>query len=312
MEEVAPFVGDSGICPTSDTGRAQIIRDLNIGCYNLHKRLDSEGTLFEWYVPVNEGCFALPQDCREARQIGINGIPMRQRSEFYIGKVATGSIEGCCAPYECRDLGDFYIPQYLPKRRGIRIALVATDDGDAGKQVTIEVTNEYGQPVKETLTLLANQQPAIMQSVAYDVTFFKKPRTFGNVSLQLHYDDGQRFYFASYLPTTEEGLFRRKQLPQRFWGCNIVRILGKTRYVPIRSEDDILPINDILALGDLVAAVSAWRRRDKAEYSELMLSALEEAKAQMRDADSASNVKQINVRTYSGNPSLAGNVKRWA
>jgi len=309
---VAPKVLDSGVSVCSEEGRRIVVENMNLACQDMHRRLDSEGTLFEWYSDANQGCFALPQECREARQIGINGLPLRQRSEFYIGKVATGQCFDGCGVWECRDLGDFYIPQYLPKRRGIRIALVAFDDADAGKVVVIEVTNEHGVPVKEELTLVGGGNPVIMTSVAYDVTYFKKPKTQGVVSLQLHYDDGQRFYFCNYNPDTEEGLFRRKQLPQRFWGCNIVRILGKTRYVQITSEDQIVPYNDPLAVGDACAAIAAWRRNDTEQYTVLMTSALEKLKAQMRDADSASNVKQITVRTNFGNPSFAGNHRRWS
>jgi hypothetical protein len=312
FEDIAPMVLDSGVCATTDTGRATILKFLDLSCFNLHKRLDSEGTLMEWYVPVQNGCFALPQECREARQIGINGIPLRQRSEFYIGKVITGCREGGCAPWECRDLGDFYLPEYLPKQRGIRIALVAMDGGDAGKEVVVQVTNEYGQPVKETLTLRAEQEPVIMDSVAYDVTYFKKPKTVGNVRLQLHYDDGQRLYFANYHPDTEEGLFRRKQLPRCHWGCQVARIIGKVRYIQITQEDQIIPYNDPIAVGFACAATAAWRRRDTAAYAENMLLALQELKKQMEDGSSPANVRQINVRTYAGNPSLAGNFKRWS
>lgn len=301
---IAPFVRDSGVCPETEAGIVEMLRYLDVTCFNLHKRLDSEGTLFEWYVDVNQGCFALPQECREARQIGINGLPLKQRSEFYIGKVASGTFEGCCGPWECRDLGDFYIPQYLPKARGIRIALVAFDDADAGKEVVVEVRNEYGVTVRETLTLLPQQQAAVMNAVAFDVTFFKKPKTVDSVSLQLQYDDGQRFLFCNYHPTTEEGLFRRKQFPQRFWGCNIARILGKTRYVRITEADQVIPYNDPMALGMAVAATSAFFRRDHDDYAAKMILALQELKKQMEDGDSAGNVKQITVISGMNQPSL--------
>lgn len=306
------MVLDSGVCPTTEEGIKVILDFLDKACFALHKRLDSEGTLFEWYAPVEDNCFALPQDCREARQIGINGLPLQQRSEFYIGKVASGGNYGGCAPFECRDLGDFYIPKYLPKTRGIRIALVATADEDAGKQVTIEVTNEHGTPVRETLTLVKDSLPAVMDSVAQDVTFFKKDKTTGPVLLQLKYDDGQRFNFCSYLPETEEGLFRRKELPRMFWGCNIVRILGKTRYVKVDSVNQVIPYNDPLALMAACSAIAALRRRDLEQYTKWMNQALEELKAQMRDADSAGNVKQVTFRSNFNNPSLAGNYKNWA
>lgn len=304
------MVRDSGVCPTTDEGKAEILRFLNLSCFNLHKRLDSEGVLGEWYSDVQEGCFALSQECREARQIGINGLPLQQRSQFYIGKIATGAFEGC-GVYECRDLGDFYLPRYLPKVRGIRIALVATDDADAGKEVVLEIRNEYGVPVKQVLTLLPNQAPAIMDEVAYDVTFFKKPKTAGVVMLQLHYDDGQRFHFANYHPDTEEGLFRRKQLPTRFWGCNVVRIIGKFRFVKITDENQIIPYNDPIAIGFACSATAAWRRRDTETYFRDMLAAINEVKSQMQDGDSAGNVKQIKVRTNFGNASQAGGRRCW-
>lgn len=312
LPQIAPMVKDTGVCLTDPEGLAEALEFLDMSCRQLHQRLDSEGTLFEWYVPVYSGCFALPQDCRQVRQISINGVPARQRSEWYIGKIAAGSgVEGCCAPYECRDLGDFYIPQYLPKRDGIRIALIATEEADAGKQVIVEVTDRTGTPKRETLTLLANGQPATMAAVAYDVTYFFKPKTLGNVSLQLQYDDGQRFYFADYLPDTQEGLFRRKQFPQRWAGCNIARIFGKTRYVKIDSEDQILPYNDPIAVGWACSAIAAWRRREGPTYSEHMQLALESLKAQMLDADSAGAVKQMNIRTNFANGSWAGGCRNW-
>lgn len=308
---VASQVLDSGVCATSDTGKATIIRTLDLACDDLHKRLDAEGTLFEWYVPVTNGCFALPQECREARQIGVNGLPARQRSEFYIGKIYSGGCGEGCSAFECRDLGDFYIPQYLPKRKGIRIALVAHEDADAGKTAVVEILNEYGQPQRQTLTLLADQAPAIMDSMAYDVTFFKKQKTVGPVSLQLHYDDGQRFNFCQYLPKTQEGLFRRKQMPQRFCGCSIARILGKMRYFPITAEDEIMPFNDRIGMRWACAAIAAQERRDDETYNRLMLQALGAIKKQMEDADSASNVKQVLVRTNFANPSQAGGGRGW-
>lgn len=305
FSSIAPMVRDGGVCPDTEEGKTEILDFLDLACFEVHKRLDSEGTLFEWYSDVQQGCFALPQECREARQIGINGLPLLQRSQFYIGKIATGGgFEGDCGPWECRDLGDFYIPQYLPKVNGIRIALVALDNADAGKEVVVEVTNQYGTPVKQTLTLLADGAPVVMDEVAFDVTYFKKPKTYGSVSLQVQYDNGQRFIFCQYHPDTEEGLFRRKQLPQRFWGCNIVRILGKTRYVNITDPEQIVPYNDRIAIGWACSATAAWRRRDYETFAKHINAALECLRQQMKDGDSPSNVRQIKVITGLSQPSL--------
>lgn len=307
------MVGDSGVCVTNPEGRQRALEHIDLGCDQLLKRLDVEGAMFDWYVPVQQNCIALPQDCLEARQIVLNGVPLTQRDQWYLGKVCNGyySARCGCGPAECVDQGDFYIPQPLPKQRGIRIALVALNNGDAGKQCTVQVLDEYGQLQRQTLTLLADQEPVIMDSVAYDVTFFLKPKTIGPVALQLHYDNGMRMRFCEYLPHTEEGLFRRKVIPSRFYGCNIARVVGKLRYDRITDETQIMPINDRVGMGYAVAAISAWNRGDTKAYSENMLLALNEIKKQMENSDSASNVRQVVMRTNSANPSQAGGGRWW-
>lgn len=296
---VAKFVGDSGVCYTNTEGKQRTIEHIDLATEDILKRLDISGAMFNWYVPVCQNCIALPQDCLEARQVVMNGVPLTQRDQWYLGKVCNGyAARGSgCGPAECIDLGDFYIPHPLPKQRGIRIALVALNDADAGKVCTVQVIDEHGQLQRQDLTLLADQEPVIMDSVAYDVTFFLKPKTLGPVALQLHYDNGQRIQFCEYMPHTEEGLFRRKSIPNRFHGCNIVRVLGKIRYDRITDENQIIPINDRVALGFGVAAISAWQRGDLKAYGENMLFALNELKKQMENSDSASNVRQVKVVT---------------
>lgn len=308
---VQKMVGDSGVCATNPEGRALTIQHIDLACDQLMKRLDSEGMMFNWYIPVCNRCIALPQDCREARQIVLNGVPLIQRDQWYLGKVCSGSGWNGCGPAECLDLGDFYIPHPLPKQRGIRIALVALSNADAGTECEVQVLNEYGQPVKEMITLLDNQAPAVMESVAYDVTFFLKPKTLGSVALQLHYDNGQRLQWCEYLPHTEEGLFRRKSIPSRCSGCNIARVVGKLRYDRITDENQIMPINDRVGMGYAVAAISAWNRGDTGAYNENMLLALNEIKKQMEDGDSAANVRQVKFRTDFANPSQAGGGRCW-
>lgn len=312
MDDLALMTSDSGIGGCSAQGRAEILHDLDLNIRALVKRIDFEGLLSDFYVPVKDGCIALPQEIREARYFVLNGEPLRQRDEWYIGKVGNNQFNGGCSAAECLDLGDFYIPHPLPKARGIRIALVAMNDADAGKVCTVQVLDEYGTPVQQDLTLLGSQQPAIMDSAAFDVTFFQKPKTVGNVSLQLHYDNGQRFYHCHYLPETEEGLFRRKAIPRRFHGCNIAKVKGKLRYIPIRSEDQVIPFNDVIALGFGQKAIAAWRRGDLEQYNALLAMAINELRKQMEDADSARNVRQVVLLTQSGTPSQASNRRCWS
>jgi hypothetical protein len=150
-----------------------------------------------------------------------------------------------------------------------------------------------------------------MNAAAYDVTFFWKPKTVNSVLLQLQYDDGQRFNFCRYDAETEEGLFRRKALPRRFNGCNIAKIKGKLRYVRITHEDQICPFNDRLAMGDAVAAIAAWRRKDSGARDDLLAHAINELQKQMQVGSSPRNVRQVTFLVQGANPSQAGNARCW-
>lgn len=294
LEAIAPNVDDAGVCATTAEGKRRIIAALDLALDALMKRIDTEGALWTWMVPVTGGCFALPEDCLEARQVFINGAATIQRDKWFQGRLARG-MRDCGLPCinEVRDLGDFTTPQPLPPFRPIRVALVAEQDADAGVVATVEVVNEYGERKKEQLTLLANQEPVIMESPAYEISFFGKPKTSGPVKLYLSYDNGARYYLCEYSPNTRVGLFRRKKLPQRHCGCMQVHIFGKRRYDRITAETDLIPICDRVALSFAVSAIADMRKRDLEGYNANLTFAMNELWKGLENADSASNVAPI-------------------
>jgi hypothetical protein len=295
LDDIAPNVGDAGVCITNNPeGKEEAIRALDLALDALMKRIDTEGGLFMWMVPVTGGCFSLPEDCLEARQVFVNGAATIQRDKWFQGRLARG-MRDCglpCLP-EIRDLGDFPTPQPFPAIRPIRWAFTAEQDADAGKVITAEVLNEYGERKKESLTLLGDQQPVIMESPAYEPTFFGKPKTSGPVKSFLSYDNGARYYLCEYSPNTRVGLFRRKKLPQRLCGCAQVHIFGKRRYDRITAETDLIPICDRIALSWAVSAISSLRKRDDTGYQSNMILALNELWKGLENADSASNVAPV-------------------
>ncbi len=314
LEDIAPNVSDAGVCITTASGKAQAIRALDLALDALMKRIDTEGGLFTWMVPVVSGCFALPEDCLEARQIFINGASAIQRDKWFQGRLARG-MRDCGMPCgnEVRDLGDFPTPQPLPPFRPIRVALVAEQDADAGAVCTVEVLNEYGERKKEQLTLIAGQEAVIMESPAYNITFVGKPKTNGPVKLYLSYDNGARYYLCEYGPNVRTGLFRRKKLPQRHLGCAQVHIFGKRRYDRITSETDLIPIGDRVALSFAVSAIAELRKRNDSGYQAMMLNSLNELWKGLENADSASNVAPIQfISGFGSNPSRAGNRRCWS
>lgn len=314
LSAIAPNVEDAGVCLTEADGKERAISALDLALDALMKRIDTEGALWTWMVPVTGGCFSLPEDCLEARQIFINGASTIQRDKWFQGRLARG-MRDCGLPCinEVRDLGDFPTPAPLPPLRPIRIALTAEQDADIGTEVTVEVINEYGERKKEVLTLIGDQQPVIMESPAYEVSFVGKPKTSGPVKLFLSYDNGARYYLCEYGPNVQVGQFRRKKLPQRHCGCAQVHIFGKRRYTRITSENDLIPICDRVALSFAVSAIADLRKRDLESYNANMTFALNELWKGLENADSAGNVAPIQfISGFGTNPSLAGNRRNWA
>lgn len=313
-------MGDAGVCAASEAGKAEMLFQIDLAAQAVVKRIDTEGMIWDFPVPVRQGCFALPIDCESDRNIFIDGNRVEQRDQWYEGKLAWGRNGGGsdCKPM-CIDQGQFAIPLPLPKRHSMRIVAVAQLNGDEGKEVQIEVINQYGERVKETLTLGAGGVPVRMTAMAYDVTLFEKEETVGNVQLQIRYDDGARFQigqspvFATYPPKCTQGYFRRKKLPQSYWGCSEVVIKGKLKLYPITTENDVLPFADVHAWRFALQAIDAQTRGDNDDYDANLARALRELSRSMQDSDPAGNVAQARFSTgFGSNPSQGANRKRWA
>lgn len=320
FDEVAACIEDAGVCADTPQGKARIIRQINLAQSALVKRVDTEGLLWDFPVPVYSGCFAAPQDCESPRNVFVNGFPAIMRDQWYEGKLCWGrNSYGTDCRSQCIDEGQFAIPLPLPKTHGMRIALVAELNGDAGKQVNLELINQYGRRVQQTLTLAAGGEEVHTTEMAYDVTLFNKGLTQGTIQMQLRYDDGARFQlggssvFAHYGPKVRHGSFRRMKLPQRMWGCNAVVIKGKLKSYPITTENDILPFADIHAWRWVAMAVDAETRGERDAYNSNLAQAIQELARSMQDSDPSGN--QANARFQTGfgaSPSWAGGRRCWA
>lgn len=313
FEDVAPTVDDAGTCATSVEGQRKILKQIDLAQKAICKRIDTEGMLYDWPVPVRTGCFALPIDCESDRNIFINGFPAVQRDQWFEGKLAWGrNGYGTDCRMQCIDEGQFAIPLPLPKVFSARIAIVAEAQGDAGQVVTLEFINQYGDRITEELTLLGNGQPVYTNAMAYDVTMLSKPRTFGAIQLQMRYDDGARFQIgvpvtARYPAQCTHGYFRRKKLPTRYGtSCQQVVIKGKLKTWTIDREGDVLPFGDIHAWRFACQAIAAQTRGENAVYRELLGEALNELSRSMQDSDPSGNVSMVKMQSgFAGNPSWA-------
>jgi hypothetical protein len=313
IEEIAANAEDSGICASTPEGRARIITDLNTTLKIMMKRCDTDGALWWWPIPCAGGCFGLPEDCLEARQVFVDGSGTIQRDKFYQGQLSMGLNNcgtQCCRP-EIIDMGDFAIPIPLPNYRPIYITLAAESNADAGVQVGVEIVNKYGERHRETLAMAADMGYVKMEEGATDVTYLGKPQTNGAIRMYLTYDNGQRYHFCDYGPKVQSGAFRRKKLPVRCSNSNLVRVFGKMRQYNITNENDLIAICDTAALSWGMSAVTALRRKDVAGYSAMLTMAMQEVYKGLEEKDSASNVHPITFLMGTCSDSQAGGRKSW-
>lgn len=300
---VAPNFGDGGICPNTPEAREQLLTELNNALKILMKRLDAEGTLFTWIVPVYGGIFALPQDCLEVRQAILNGQALIQRDQWYLGKLGMNNCDAdrACDGAQLIDHGDgFALPYQWPDIHfDCRLGLMAESDADAGKTVQVRLRDRYGETKEEFIQLLPNQQTAVSDSAVTDVYFTKKPVTEGNVQRFVYYPQTQqRVSIDSLAPGLENVSYRKKQLPRSYYcGSGVLKIRGKRRFQKLLKETDPLPICDEAALAFAFRALAAQRRGEIDAYNTNLTFAINELTREMQNAQSAAAVSQMTFRS---------------
>lgn len=305
--ELAPHVGDSGVCP-DDT--ASILKDLNEVIPMLIKRLDAKGTVFQWCVPAASGCFGLPYDCLEVRTILLDGFPLVQRDQWYEGKLSVGmerrigancnqnAFVRACQAQNVIDLGDgFPTPEPWPDCWNGKLALKAENDADAGVVVQVNILNEYGDEIVNNITLAAQQQSVLSESFVKDIRFIRKPVTKGNVIGYFVMPDGRKTKFFTLSPRVVTPQWRRKRLPH---GCRCsahgtILIRGKARFIPLVSAEDVVLLDDIKALQFGSRAIAAMKRDDRQGYNENLILAVNELEKQLGDSESRATVAQAQL-----------------
>lgn len=324
FEELAPHVGDSGVCPDDS---AAIIKDLNEVVPMLIKRMDSLGSLPQWCVPAVGGCFALPPDCLEVRTILLDGFPLVQRDQWYQGKLGIGLLDGCvwrgancnqnsfirtCNFRNVIDLGDDYaIPLPWPNDSNGKLGLKAENDADASAVVQVDILNEYGDVIRNDISLSRNQQIAISDSFVRDIPFIRKPVTKGNVIGYYVCPNGRTEKLFTIAPRVVTPKWRRKKLPTQF-PCGrhgTILIRGKIRFTPLISEDDVVIMDDVKALQFGCRALAAMKRDDRVAYNENLALAVNELNMQLNDASSNAVVSQASVVSPFGR---AAKTKSWS
>lgn len=306
---IQDMYGEKGICPSDSGYEQKLVDELNRAIPLLMKRLDAKGTVWYWKVPVYGGCFSLPIDCLEVRQAWLDGYALEQRDEWYQGKYGNDlqPRQGWCEGSQLIDVGDGYvIPHRWPDHHfDARLAVMAENDGDAGKTIQVTIVNRYNEEVRETLTLKDSQQLAVFETPVRDVTFLRKPVTQGNVKAYIYYPQtNQRVLMAVYPSWVIVPSYRKKKLPLSCMcdeGTFIIK--GKIRYRPIQSGNDVIPICDPQAIGFAFRALTAQRRQDQTnlqDYNANLTFALNELDKELGDSKSRAVVSPIAIKSPFG------------
>jgi hypothetical protein len=311
---LAPYVGDSGVCPDQE---AAILAELNEVMPMLIKRMDAKGTVFQWCVPAEQGCFGLPHDCLEVRTILLDGFPLVQRDQWYEGKLSVGMRDQQCLGANCDqnvivrgcgaqniiDLGDgFPTPYPWPETWNGKLGLKAENEADKNLVVQVNILNEYLDEIPNQMTLLGDQGIVLSESFVRDIRFIRKPVTKGNVIGYYVCNSGRKTKLFTLAPRVTTPQWRRKRLPAKF-PCGrhgTILIRGKARFIPLTSGDDVVLIDDVTALQFALRAKAALKRDDPQAYNTFLTFAVNELDKQLSDSESRATVGQAQLKSPFG------------
>lgn len=298
ISDVSPNVTDSG---SSD--RTTIVNYINRAQRLLISRLDSKGTTPCRCVDVREQCFALPPEFVEIREADLNSRHLQQRDMFWENRHHQAGNYGrghSCYGSELVDIGDgFPLPLPTCQVDNAVFGFVAEDEEDAGVSIHVDVIDRYRERVGEDLILRGQMLKVNTASDAYDMSFFHKPVTKGNVKVYQVAPNGSYSLEAIYGPKVTCPSYRRKRLPHKLHShrCNRLMIRGKLRYLPVVDDTDQLLIGNLDALIFGVKAITAQTIGNGEMYQEYIALAIAELLVEMRDDESEATVAPIHVDT---------------
>lgn len=305
IDLIGPFAGEGGICTEGNPdGRALVMKEINGAIPLLLRRLDSQGTFYDYKVIVNSQTITLPMDCLEARQASLNGFPMVQRDEFYQGSIGSSQCDTgswSCSGNEMIDLGDgFALPYDWPNHFDTRYGLTAVAASDAGKSVHVKFEDQHGVTQEEDIILLPDQQLAVTTLPVRNVQFIRKGQTDGAVRGYIYYPQtGVRVWMGTIPSSVSSPSYRKKKIPHCPCACgSTLLVKGKLRFFPTRSETDEIPFSasNFLSIGYACKSMYASRNGYFDEANAALAAAVNELNKELQDASNDGVVSQISIQ----------------
>ena len=254
FEDVAPFVGEYGQC----TGNAvEILKYLDKVSELLWVRGDWKGTIEYGCISVTDCCFGLPWHLEEVRNAWYCNQTIPVHDQYYQTMSHVG-IEsccgGCCMP-QLTQTGEYW-PYQKKAPTGWRIAVQGTEE----EEVTLEfqMFDQSGQ--RHIRQITPNLEVQRLDVNLGELTAVRKPRTKGFVRLLAWHPDHKNLEFVAKYDAHQEGPdfshYKLTGVPKR-QNCPALIIRAKKKYIPIRSENDVIWLESKAALEFACLALNA-------------------------------------------------------
>lgn len=271
VSELFPLVkaqaGSAGSCDVED-----VMERMNIIGPEILNRIEAKGTVTTWCLPVCGGCVVLPSDLETPIQAWLNGTPMGLRGQFWFGRLAgdIGTDLGQSYPWqELVDNGRYAYTQVypIPACTNDVFEVTARSQKDAGKQVTISYRNNMGRVITYAPTLVGDHVACEPSDTGIgDIIHVRKPRTVGGLELWMrNLRSGHRLLLAVYDGQDEHPAYRLVHLTGCANGKLVIK--GKRKWLPLRTEGDIVPFGSVAVWRAALIAESKLANRELTEFN---------------------------------------------
>lgn len=269
VEEVAPFAGDSGLCPK--TARDRIYREVSEGRRLLWNRGDWEGLIEYGALNVVEGNHAvLPWHLAHVRNAWVGKYPIQIKDRWYETLSFAGivPVSGDSCSNSLIDTGKTVpFANEWPKGTFVKIQPL----GDCSDEGEIEFVTRDSQGVKQTESFKMTDT-VVGQLPVHDIICVKKPVT----------TNAFRIYSTIGGVDTEMAIYHPEQTDPSYSlyklvgsSCNEILVRAKKRFYPIYGDNTPLGIENVVAIQFAMQAKQAQRRNNLEEFAGFLRAAEE-------------------------------------
>jgi hypothetical protein len=285
VSELYPLVraqaGSAGVC---DVG--ELMERMNIVGPEILDRIEAKGTITTWCLPVCNSCVVLPSDLDTPIQAWLDGTPLGFRGQYWLGRLGGDIPTDMGQSYPWQELVDdsrYVYTQVYPIPHTINdvFEVTARSQKDAGKVVSITYRDQMGRQIVYDATLAGDHTASNPSDTGIgDVIHVSKPRTVGGLELwmrNLRFDN--RFLVAVYDGVDEHPQYRLVHITGCVNGKLVIK--GRKKWLPLRSEDDVVPFGRVAVWRTALIAESKLANRELEEYGAGIEAAVAQLEAEL-------------------------------